>query len=43
MKRPNKDLDSLELKRKKKPKYDKKQDPSRKNKKFYLNHANEHI
>lgn len=43
MRKNNKEDDKLEYKRSKKPKYDKKQDPSRKDKKFYLKHSNEYI
>lgn len=43
MRRVNKETDKLEYKRSKKPKYDKKQDPSRKDKKFYLKNQNEYI
>lgn len=32
-----KDFDPIESKKKKKPKYNPKEDPSRKNKKYYLN------
>ena len=42
-KKQNKDIDFLEIKRQKKPKVDTKFDPSRKNKKYFIQNTNEYI